>query len=58
MQNQFFQNAVNDSDQLRQRVAFALNEIWVVSQNKVGDPTGYTNYMRALTTTHWGTTTT
>jgi uncharacterized protein (DUF1800 family) len=49
VQNQFFINAVNDSDQLRQRVAFALNEIWVVSQNKVNDPTGYTNYMRALT---------
>ena len=49
VQNQFFINAVNDSDQLRQRVAFALNEMWVVSDNKVGDPTGYTNYMQALT---------
>ena len=49
VQNQFFINAVNDNDQLRQRVAFALNEIWVVSQNKVSDPTGYTNYMAALT---------
>ena len=49
VQTRFFLNAVNDSDQLRQRVAFALNEIWVVSQNKVNDPTGYTNYMRALT---------
>jgi uncharacterized protein (DUF1800 family) len=50
VQTQFFLNAVNDNDQLRQRVAFVLNEIWVVSQNKVNDPTGYTNYMRALTT--------
>ncbi len=49
VQNQFFINAVNDSDQLRQRVAFALNELWVVSQNKVSDPMGYTNYMTALT---------
>jgi uncharacterized protein (DUF1800 family) len=49
VQNKFFLNAVNDPDQLRQRLAFALNEIWVVSQNKVDDPTGYTNYMRALT---------
>jgi uncharacterized protein (DUF1800 family) len=49
VQNQFFINAVNDNDQLRQRVAFALNEMWVVSQNKVGDPTGYTNYLKALT---------
>jgi uncharacterized protein (DUF1800 family) len=49
VQNQFWINAVNDSDQLRQRLAFALNEIWVVSQNKVNDPVAYTNYMRALT---------
>jgi uncharacterized protein (DUF1800 family) len=49
VQNQFWINAVNDSDQLRQRVAFALNEMWVVSENKVSDPTGYTNYMLALT---------
>jgi uncharacterized protein (DUF1800 family) len=49
VQTQFWLNAVNDSDQLRERVAFVLNEIWVVSQNKVNDPTGYTNYMQALT---------
>jgi uncharacterized protein (DUF1800 family) len=49
VQNQFWINAVNDSDQLRQRVAFALNELWVVGENKVSDPTGYTNYMQALT---------
>ena len=28
----FFQNAVSGEDQLRQRVAFALSQIWVVSQ--------------------------
>lgn len=49
VQNTFFMNGTNDSDQLRMRVAFALNEQWVVSANKVGDPLGYTNYMRALT---------
>jgi len=49
VQAQFWINAVNDSDQLRERVAFALNELWVVSQNKVNDPTGYTNYIQALT---------
>ena len=49
VQNQFWVNAVNDSDQLRQRVAFALNEIWVVSQNKVSNPVAYTNYLQALT---------
>jgi uncharacterized protein (DUF1800 family) len=49
VQNQFFINAVRDNDQLRQRVALALNELFVVSQNKVGDPTGYTNYIKTLT---------
>jgi uncharacterized protein (DUF1800 family) len=48
VQNQFFINAVNGPDQLRQRVAFALNEILVVSANKVSDPTGYTLYLRTL----------
>ncbi|HEY2351019.1 MAG TPA: DUF1800 family protein [Candidatus Acidoferrum sp.] len=49
VQNAFFKNAVNDSDQLRMRMAFALNEIWVVGANKVSDPVGYSNYMTALT---------
>jgi len=49
VQQQFFFNAVNNIDQLRQRMAFALNEIWVVGENKVSDPTGYTNYIQALT---------
>ena len=31
LQVQFFENALYNSDQLRQRVAFALSEIWVVS---------------------------
>ncbi len=31
LQSAFFQNAVTGPDQLRQRVAFALSEIWVVS---------------------------
>jgi uncharacterized protein (DUF1800 family) len=49
VQQQFFFNAVNGPDQLRQRVAFSLNEIWVVGENKVSDPTGYSNYIGALT---------
>jgi uncharacterized protein (DUF1800 family) len=49
VQTAFFKNAVNDGDQLRQRMAFALNELWVVGANKVSDPVGYTNYMAALT---------
>ena len=32
VQAAFFVNAVSGSDQLRQRVAFALSQIWVVSQ--------------------------
>jgi uncharacterized protein (DUF1800 family) len=32
VQAAFFQNAVSGQDQLRQRVAFALSEIWVVSE--------------------------
>jgi len=35
VQRQFFQNALGKPDQLRQRVAFALSEIWVVSQQSV-----------------------
>jgi uncharacterized protein (DUF1800 family) len=48
VQTRFFINAVNGPDQLRQRVAFALNETLVVSANKVSDPTGYTLYIRTL----------
>jgi len=32
VQRAFFQNAVNGQDQLRQRVAFILSQIWVVSE--------------------------
>jgi uncharacterized protein (DUF1800 family) len=47
----FFQNALNPqagSDQLRQRTMFALNQIWVVSGNKVNMPKFYTPYLRVL----------
>jgi uncharacterized protein (DUF1800 family) len=47
----FFQNALNaqaGSDQLRQRMMFALNQIWVVSNNKVGQPEFYVPYLRVL----------
>jgi uncharacterized protein (DUF1800 family) len=50
-QHVFFRNALNlsaDSDQLRQRVVFALNQIWVVSGNKVGQPKFFTPYVRLL----------
>ena len=35
VQAQFFQNALSGPDQLRQRVAFALSKIWVVSENEL-----------------------
>ena len=53
----FFQNALNaqaSSDQLRQRVMFALNQIWVVSGNKVGQPEFYVPYLRVLANDAFG----
>src|SRR6266478_30061 len=53
----FFQNALNaqaGSDQLRQRVMFALNQIWVVSGNKVGQPDFYVPYLHVLTGNAFG----
>jgi len=45
----FFQNAVTGQDQLRQRVAFALSEIWVVSaQSGVRQAYAYPPYWRIL----------
>lgn len=43
----FFQNAVTGQDQLRQRVAFALSQIWVVSQQSGVTPAyAYPPYWR------------
>jgi uncharacterized protein (DUF1800 family) len=47
MQNRFFVNAVNGQDQLRQRVAFALGEVMVISNHKI-DPHGFPYYVRLL----------
>jgi uncharacterized protein (DUF1800 family) len=44
----FFQNAINNPDQLRQRVAFALSEIWVVSRLDVGYAYAIPPYWRVL----------
>ena len=38
--SQFFYNAIHGEDQLRQRVAFALSQIFVVSQNGIPNPAG------------------
>ena len=47
LQQLFFTNALTGSDQLRQRVAFALSEIWVTSGN-VLPPQAMAPYMRIL----------
>ena len=46
-QQVFFTNALNNPDQLRQRVAFALSEMWVTSGFTV-PPQGMAPYMRLL----------
>ncbi|ATB32894.1 DUF1800 domain-containing protein [Melittangium boletus] len=40
LSSQFFSNAIQGEDQLRQRVAFALSQIFVVSQNGIPNPQG------------------
>jgi len=37
----FFQNALSAPDQLRQRVAFALSEIWVVSEIEINNASAF-----------------
>lgn len=46
LQRQFFENALNGPDQLRQRVAFALSEIWVVSAVELPFAYAYPPYWR------------
>ncbi len=49
VQAAFFQNAVTGPDQLRQRIAFALSEIWVVSQQSGVRPAyAFPPYWRVL----------
>ncbi len=42
----FFQNALNNPDQLRQRVAFVLSEIWVISELEVNDAAAFPPLLR------------
>jgi len=46
VQSAFFQNTVTGQDQLRQRVAFALSEIWVVSAVSTKDAYAFPPYWR------------
>jgi hypothetical protein len=48
-QDYFFQNAVSGRDQLRQRMAFALHKIFVVSGIDIGPADEYLPYYRILT---------
>src|SRR4051794_3113643 len=48
MQQMFLFNAVNGPDQLRQRVAWALGQIWVVSGLKLNDASQILPYWRLL----------
>jgi uncharacterized protein (DUF1800 family) len=48
LQNRFFVNALYGADQLRQRVAFALHQIVVVSGVEVTQPSWMAPYLRAL----------
>ncbi len=48
VQKRFFVNALQGQDQLRQRVASALSEIFVISDNKVSDPNAFVLWMNML----------
>jgi uncharacterized protein (DUF1800 family) len=48
VQRRFFQNALNGSDQLRQRVAFALSQIFVVSGTEINEAYGMAAYQNML----------
>ena len=48
LQNAFFQNALNNPDQLRQRVAFALSQIFVASGLVVPEAYGMAAYQQIM----------
>jgi hypothetical protein len=48
LQVRFFQNALRGQDQLRQRVAFALHKILVVSSNTISQPWAMSRYLNIL----------
>ncbi len=55
IQDQFVSNALTSSDQLRQRLAFALSSFIVVSGNKVAPSDWYAPYMNVLSEDALGT---
>jgi len=48
VQNRFFVNSLTGQDQLRQRVAFALSQIMVISNVKIGNPSAFTLWMNMM----------
>ena len=55
LQDRFFNNALYGPDQLRQRVAFALQQIIVISGNKVGDSVAQTAWQNMMLNDAFGT---
>ena len=55
VQNRFFVNALYGADQLRQRVAFALHQIIVVSGVDITQPSWMTPYLQTLDRDAFGT---
>jgi uncharacterized protein (DUF1800 family) len=48
VKQRFFTNALTGQDQLRQRVAWSLAQTFVVSNQKIGDPSAFTLWMNML----------
>jgi uncharacterized protein (DUF1800 family) len=48
VKQRFFTNALTGQDQLRQRTAWAMAQIFVVSNQKIGDPSAFTSWMNML----------
>jgi len=48
VQRQFFENALTGPDQLRQRVAFALSQLFVVSEEKIHEAYGMAAFQNLL----------
>jgi uncharacterized protein (DUF1800 family) len=48
VKQRFFTNALTGQDQLRQRMSWALAQIFVVSNQKIGDPSAFTSWMNML----------
>jgi uncharacterized protein (DUF1800 family)/plastocyanin len=48
VKQRFFTNALTGPDQLRQRVAWSLAQSFVVSNQKIGDPSAFTLWMNML----------